>query len=253
MSPSFDVWHYFSNANWIVKGIMLILLFASITAWSLIIQKMRQLTQLARANHRFIKQFGSGMSLQALFQQLTDSSKGQQMMATSTLGTLFCQGFKTFSHWQTHPSFNDPEWPLLQTEQAMEMAHQQQQQELSQHLGWLATIGSTAPYVGLLGTVVGIISAFTQLGTETTQATLTLVAPGIAEALVATAMGLVAAIPATVAYNRLSQAMQTLNDEHDRFQQQFVEQLYRQTSVESFCRETSPDTTIPAELDTMGV
>ena len=207
------------QAGPVVKLVMAMLLLASVMSWAIIFEK-RMLVRRARiAADRFENSFWSGGDLSALFRSI--ESRGQ---ATGMEG-IFEAGFREFARLrQQHDA--GAELLLEGARRAMHVAQLKEIDRLELGLATLATVGSTSPYVGLFGTVWGIMSAFTSLG-SVQQATLAAVAPGIAEALVATAFGLFAAIPAVIAYNRYADQISRLEMRCDAFMEEFSTILQR--------------------------
>jgi biopolymer transport protein TolQ len=210
------------QAGPVVKVVMAMLLLASFMSWAIIFEK-RMLVRRARiAADRFENSFWSGGDLSALFRSI--EARGQ---ATGMEG-IFEAGFREFARLrQQHDA--GAELLLEGARRAMHVAQLKEIDRLELGLATLATVGSTSPYVGLFGTVWGIMSAFTSLG-SVQQATLAAVAPGIAEALVATAFGLFAAIPAVIAYNRYADQISRLEMRYDAFMEEFSTILQRHAS-----------------------
>ena len=207
------------QAGPVVKVVMAMLLLASLMSWAIIFEK-RMLVRRARiAADRFENSFWSGGDLSALFRSI--ESRGQ----ASGMDGIFEAGFREFARLrQQHDA--GAELLLEGARRAMHVAQLKEIDRLELGLATLATVGSTSPYVGLFGTVWGIMSAFTSLG-SVQQATLAAVAPGIAEALVATAFGLFAAIPAVIAYNRYADQISRLEMRYDAFMEEFSTILQR--------------------------
>jgi biopolymer transport protein TolQ len=205
------------SASLVVKFVMLLLLAASIVSWGLIFKKIKLLKSAKQSSAVFIKKFWSGSDPAQLFKSLPANTEGS--------AALFQAGFKAFAKMQdTH---TDPAVIVENIERALRVGFSREAARLEENLTVLATIGSVSPYVGLFGTVWGIMSAFIALG-GVQQATLSMVAPGIAEALIATAMGLFAAIPAVVAYNRFLSLIESELSEYENFSDEFVNLLSRQ-------------------------
>lgn len=207
------------DASFIVQLVMLILFVASVVSWVFIFQrgaffKSARLEQLA-----FEERFWSGMDLNKLFKDASGPS------AKSGLELIFRAGFKEFNRLKQQASI-DPDAIMEGTQRAMRVALSRESDRLDFHLPFLATVGSTSPYIGLFGTVWGIMNSFLGLAQEQ-QATLATVAPGISEALIATAMGLFAAIPAVVAYNRYSARADALYKAYETFADEFSSILHR--------------------------
>jgi biopolymer transport protein TolQ len=206
------------QASPIVQFVMALLIGASVVSWAIIFRKRRLLNTERLAADRFEEQFWSGGDLAGLYKSLEGA-------APSGMAGVFVAGFREFSRLRKQPGVGAG--PLLEgTRRAMRVAQLRETDRLEENLATLATIGSTSPYVGLFGTVWGIMSAFQALG-NVQQATLAMVAPGIAEALIATAIGLFAAIPAVVAYNRYADQVGRLELRYDAFMEEFSTILQR--------------------------
>ncbi|GIU53639.1 MULTISPECIES: protein TolQ [Shewanella] len=215
----------FLEASVLVKLVMLTLLCLSIASWAVIIQR-RKLLNSARAKAiKFEDTFWSGVDLNKLYKELSARSEG-----VSGLEALFVAGFKEYSRLSQANS-KSPEAVMDGTTRAMRVSLSREVERLETHLPLLATIGSTSPYIGLFGTVWGIMNSFIALG-AVENATLTMVAPGIAEALIATAMGLFAAIPAVIGYNRFSTQVEKIEMSHVNFMEEFSNILQRQAYSE---------------------
>jgi len=210
--------NYILQAGWVVKTVLALLILASIYSWTIIVQSWYTLYRAKKRDHNFQNQFWSGTDLGDLYQQV--QSQNQQ----SGLALVFHQGLKEYS--RLRQSGARYEAVMEGTERALKAASQRELDELEQNIPVLATIGSTAPYVGLFGTVWGIMASFQGLS-QVQQATIAMVAPGISEALVATAMGLFAAIPAVVAYNRYNQHLGAVSSQFQAFQEEFAVILHR--------------------------
>ncbi len=208
------------NASLVVQFVMLILFALSMISWYMIWQRQTTLSKTRKALLQFEERFWSGMDLSRLFVQVNNepnSFSGEE--------NIFRSGFKEFARLRKN-SNSEPEAVMAGTERSMRVALLREQEKLEAGLPFLATVGSTSPYIGLFGTVWGIMHSFLALANEN-QATLSLVAPGIAEALIATAIGLFAAIPAVVAYNRFSaEADRTLHS-YETFMDEFSSILHR--------------------------
>ena len=215
-----SIWSLIAGASWIVQLVMLILLLASIVSWVMILQRGFLLFNTKRSAIAFEDRFWSGMDLSKLFRQVTSEPDPDNGMEH-----LFRAGFKEFTRLR-QDSNADPDAVMEGTQRAMRVALAREQERLEQNLPFLATVGSISPYIGLFGTVIGIMNSFRGLANQT-QATLATVAPGISEALVATAMGLLAAIPAVVAYNKYSAKVDQLLNSYDTFSDEFSSILHR--------------------------
>lgn len=209
------------NASILVQLVMLILLVASLISWTMIFRKHTTLKRARFTADDFEDQFWSGQDLVAIFNRINAHAYDATGMER-----IFHSGFKEFARLRSQPGI-DASAILDGSERAMRIALSREIDLLEVHLSFLATVGSTSPYVGLFGTVWGIMNSFRALG-NVSQATLALVAPGIAEALIATAMGLFAAIPAVIAYNRYANDVERLHNRYDTFIEEFTAILRRQ-------------------------
>jgi len=209
------------NASVLVKAVMGILLFASMLSWTYIFMKLFAIGRARRQADAFEREFWSGSDLVGLYQR---AASGRY--ATAGMERIFEAGFKEFLKLKGRPG-SDLTSLLEGTRRAMRATYQREMDVLESHLNFLATVGSVSPYVGLFGTVWGIMNAFRGLS-NVAQATLAQVAPGIAEALVATAMGLFAAIPAVIAYNRFSHDIDRLAGRYESFIEELSNILQRQ-------------------------
>ncbi|MFE8071460.1 protein TolQ [Marinobacteraceae bacterium S3BR75-40.1] len=219
MESQLSVWHLMWNATFLVKIVMLILMGASVVSWGIIFQRLKIFRQAKQALDQFEERFWSGMDLGQLYREVNANPTPY-----SGLESVFRAGFKEFSRLRQQSQ--DPDAVMEGTQRAMRVALSREGDKLEHHLPFLATVGSTSPYVGLFGTVWGIMNAFRGLA-QLQQATLATVAPGISEALIATAMGLFAAIPAVVAYNRFSAKTDTLMKGYETFAEEFSSILHR--------------------------
>jgi biopolymer transport protein TolQ len=200
---------------------MLLLIGASVASWAIILGKRRLLNDARLTADRFESQFWSGGELAGLYKQLEGG-------APTGMADIFVSGFREFSRLKSQGLAGAQ---LLDgSRRAMKVAQLKETDRLEQNLSTLATIGSTSPYVGLFGTVWGILTAFHGLG-QVQQATLATVAPSIAEALIATAMGLFAAIPAVIAYNRYADKVGRLELRYDTFMEELSTILQRHSGV----------------------
>lgn len=224
MSPEPSLWSFVTDASVVVKTVLSILFLASITSWAIIIQR----TLLFKSNfdmiEKFLNNFWSGIDLNKLFQQISQQPK------LSGLPAIFYAGFKEFRRTVDHPRQFTPEITMDAARRAMRIAQSKEFARLEQHLTFLATVGSISPYVGLFGTVWGIMTSFRALG-AVQQASISMVAPGISEALIATAVGLFAAIPAVIAYNRFSHSLERCAQQYEIFEEEFIAILQRNLLV----------------------
>lgn len=212
---------FFTHADPVVKTVMFILMIASVISWTLIIHHGRFLANTHRYFQQFTKRFWSGTDLSTLYSNINVDKKRK----LSGLASIFQQGYQEFTRLRQHGlQANEV---MVGTDRAMTIANNEQRDQLEKNLSLLATIGSTSPYVGLFGTVWGIMMSFQALGSAQ-QVTIAMVAPGISEALIATAMGLFAAIPAVIAYNRFIAKVDHLLNQSDIFQQELMNILSRQ-------------------------
>lgn len=220
----------FLNASLFVQLIMVFLLFLSVASWAIIIQRARVLGHSRSEMEQFEEKFWSGVDLNKLYTDL--SSRNRE---NAGLELFFTTGFREFARLRAQ-SGTSPQAVMDGTSRSMKVAHSREVDKLEHHLSWLATIGSTSPYIGLLGTVWGIMNSFIALG-SVKQATLSMVAPGIAEALIATAMGLFAAIPAVIFYNRFNHAVQKLETHYENFIDEFSGILHRKAHSSAGAKE----------------
>ncbi len=205
------------SASLVVKFVMLLLLLASIWSWAVVFSKIKLLKLARHTTQSFSEQFWSGTDLLSLFKSITTEPTG--------MPALFKAGFQAFLKIQETPA----KIPAVieNVERAMRVAFSRESDRMEDNLTLLATVGSVSPYIGLFGTVWGIMTAFIALG-AVEQATLSMVAPGIAEALIATAMGLFAAIPAVIAYNRFTALIEKELNQYENFEDEFINILTRQ-------------------------
>jgi biopolymer transport protein TolQ len=213
--------HLITGASLTVQLVMLVLLLASIVSWHMIFAKRRALGNAREAADQFEERFWSGDDLGALYKQVTARRRD-----LSGMEHIFEAGFKEFARLRRQGGA-EPMHVVEGAQRVMRVALSREIDALELHLSFLATVGSTSPYIGLFGTVWGIMNSFRSLG-NVHQATIALVAPGIAEALIATAMGLFAAIPAVIAYNRYSNDVERLENRYDNFLEEFSTLLQRQ-------------------------
>ncbi len=208
-----------------VQVVLLILLAASFVSWSIIFTKRRLIRRTKAASDEFEASFWSGGDLNTLYRSATRESGGTVGMAS-----IFESGFREFNRVSQQSDVKRDKI-VDECRRAMRVALMREVDRLEQSLATLATIGSTSPYVGLFGTVWGIMNSFRALG-NVQSATLAMVAPGIAEALVATAMGLFAAIPAVIAYNSYADKVVRLEIRYDGFMEEFSSILQRQSHAQ---------------------
>ncbi len=212
---------YFLHAGIVVKVVMLLLVGASIFSWTYILQRGFFFNGMSRATGNFETVFWSGEDLAKLYARETS-----QKHSLTGLEAIFYAGFKEFLRFRKDAGAK-VDIVIENTRRAMSVAQMREQDKMERYLPFLAIIGSTSPYVGLFGTVWGIMTAFSALATVQ-QASIAMVAPGIAEALIATALGLFAAIPAVIAYNRFVNDIGKLTSRFDAFEEEFTNILIRQ-------------------------
>lgn len=221
MAEQLSFWSLIVNASLLVKLVMLILLFASIVSWVMIIERSLVFSKAHKAFQNFEERFWSGIDLTQLYRQLSANPE-----YSGGVESIFRAGFKEFTRLRQQASA-DTENIMGGTQRAMRVAMSKEADVLDKHLSFLATVGSTSPYIGLFGTVWGIMNSFRGLA-NASQASLATVAPGISEALIATAMGLFAAIPAVMAYNRYTMRSDRMLKAQEIFAEEFSAILNRQ-------------------------
>ena len=221
MTPDMSFFHLITNASIPVQAVMLMLVVASVMSWTMIFKKRVWLNRAKRAADAFEEQFWSLEELTPLYQQINE-----RRAEAGGMELLFEAGFREFVRLQNNRGAV-PDVVMEGAQRAMRVALNKEVEELEVHLSFLASVGSTSPYVGLFGTVWGIMNSFRALG-NVQQASISMVAPGIAEALIATAMGLFAAIPAVIAYNRFSNDVERLVNRYDTFIEEFSSILHHQ-------------------------
>lgn len=214
-----SIWSLIAEASLLVQAVMLILVVASIISWVMIFQRAFYQRKASAVLTAFERQFWSGIDLNHLYRQ------GNGRVAEG-VENIFRAGFKEFTRVRQQ-SGADPDAVMEASQRAMRVALAREEEKLETHLPFLASVASVSPYIGLFGTVWGIMNSFRGLA-NVHQATLAVVAPGIAEALVATAMGLFAAIPAVLAYNRFSARAEVMMNNYQTFAEEFSAILHRQ-------------------------
>lgn len=210
-----------THASIVVQIILALLLLVSLLSWWHIFMKMFSIRQAVSQSEKFEQDFWSSSDLNAIFQNATSGRH-----AAGSMEKIFEAGFREFMKLKRQPGM-DTSAVMEGTRRAMRATYQREMDALEANLPFLATVGSVSPYVGLFGTVWGIMNAFRGLA-NVAQATLAHVAPGIAEALIATAIGLFAAIPAVVAYNRYAHEVDRLASRFDSFMEELSNVLQRQ-------------------------
>jgi biopolymer transport protein TolQ len=224
MNAEMNIWSLVLGATIPVQLVMLSLLMLSVFSWVIIVQKWLVISDALAELTGFERRFWSGMDLSQLFREGSNRQKGNTAMIG--MENLFRSGFKEFTRLRQQPGI-ESDAVMEGAARAMRVAMSREEKVLEKHLALLATVASVSPYVGLFGTVWGIMDSFIGLANES-QASLQVVAPGIAEALVATAMGLFAAIPAVLAYNRYSSQVDSIIHSYHTFQDEFSSILHRQ-------------------------
>lgn len=214
MNADMSFGHLIAQASALAQVVLVLLLLASIVSWAVIFAKRKLLTDTIKDADRFEDKFWSGGNLADLYEAMR-REKDQQGVAA-----IFSAGYEEFSRQQTSGRM-DPDDSIAAIQRQMRVAQVREVERLEGGLSLLATIGSTSPYVGLLGTVWGIMNAFIGIG-NAKNASLAAVAPGIAEALIATAMGLVAAIPAVIAYNFFTRGVDRLENRFTTFSEEMI-------------------------------
>jgi|TARA_B100000401_G_scaffold394128_1_gene302357 biopolymer transport protein TolQ len=218
----FSIIELFLQASLVVQAVMVLLLMASIISWIVIFERYFNLNRIKEANKIFEEQFWSGKDLNEIHTNIEELSNEE------LIGSLrvFKSGFGEFLRLSEGQKITTED--LESVNRAIRVSLAREEESLMYHLPFLANVGSVSPYVGLFGTVWGIINSFQGLS-DATQATINAVAPGISEALVATALGLFAAIPAVVAYNRFASESDTQLQQSSIFGEELASILYRQT------------------------
>lgn len=219
MQTDLSILRLITDASLLVQIVMLILVLSSLISWTLIFIKFKELRDAKRHTKEFEDRFWSGISLKQFHSELKDSRPHRG------LDRVFYDGYQEFSRMTQKASLSS-DGVVIAAQRAMRVAESRELDRFDHHLSFLATVGSTSPYIGLFGTVWGIMNSFLSIG-QMKQATLAVVAPGIAEALIATAFGLFAAIPAVIAYNNLSDSVDRLAVSFENFREEFVSLLDR--------------------------
>ena len=217
-----SVLNLFLEAGMVVKTVMVILLIASLLTWIVIVERYNFYRKIRLINDSFLERFWSGEDLNLLYNEIKDET-------VPMYGALsvFKSSFKEFL--QIDKSNQITELDLEGINRSMRVAIASDEEELNKHLPFLANVGSVSPYIGLLGTVWGIMTSFQGLS-DATQATINAVAPGISEALVATAMGLFAAIPAVIAFNKYTSELDTISQSTLIFSEELASIFYKQST-----------------------
>jgi len=220
VNQDFNFVELIMHASLPVKGVMVLLVLASVSSWWIIFAKWMSLKNASSRSKKFEETFWSGVDLNRLYDTLVKRKK-----KSAGMELIFESGFREFL--RSRKASQSDVKATESADRAMRISLNREIDGLERHLPFLATIGSISPYIGLLGTVIGIMISFHALA-NVTQATIALVAPGISEALVATAMGLFAAIPAVVFYNNFNSKVERLYTQYDIFKEEFSTILHRQ-------------------------
>lgn len=221
MDNNLSIINLLLNASVVVQLVMGLLLLVSVLSWGMIIERWKVLHRAQQNIRSFEGEFWSGVDMVTLYKKC--STKRESLLG---MEALFEAGFGEFARLRKQGNV-EPMDIVEGAQRSMRVALNREIERMELHLSFLATVGSTSPYIGLFGTVWGIMNAFRALGMAE-QATLAMVAPGIAEALIATAMGLFAAIPAVVAYNRYATNVEILENRLETFKEEFSMLLQRQ-------------------------
>ena len=216
-----SVLNLFLEAGMVVKTVMMILLIASLLTWIVIVERYNFYKKIKLINDSFLERFWSGEDLNLLYSEI----KTETVPMYGAL-SVFKSSFKEFL--QIDKSNQITELDLEGINRSMRVAIASDEEEMNKHLAFLANVGSVSPYIGLLGTVWGIMTSFQGLS-DATQATINAVAPGISEALVATAIGLFAAIPAVIAFNKYTSELETISQSTLIFSEELASIFYKQS------------------------
>jgi len=226
MNQEFSIVKLLLDASWVVQAVVLLLLFVSLMSWTAIFRKLLSLGDVARLNDEFERDFWSGKSLQELFAAAQQNAK-----LAGPMERIFASGMREYQKLRER-RITDSGLLMDGARRAMRASLQREMDAIESNLSMLASVGSVSPYVGLFGTVWGIMHAFTGLA-QMQQVTLAKVAPGIAEALVATAIGLFAAIPAVLAFNRFSRDIDRVANRLETFIEEFSNILQRNVGAQA--------------------
>lgn len=216
---STNILMYFLQAGLVVKTVMILLVAASVMSWTLIFQRAWYFNRKKQLTDAFNRRFWDCGDLSKLYADVDSNAEENQGMAA-----IFHSGFKEFVRARKQGTVS-----IEPIQRVMQITHAKEAEKLEEHLPFFASVGSISPYVGLFGTVCGIMTTLQALG-HAQQATIAMVAPGISEALVATALGLFTAIPAVIAYNRYTTRANTLLNRYDLFQEELISLIEQQTS-----------------------
>jgi len=225
LNEPLSIFELITGASIAVLLVMLMLVLASVASWIMIFNRWRVLRVAIHELDTFEDYFWSGIDLREFYGELADDEQ------LSGIENMFVSGFREFDRLSEQANA-EPDSVMQGVQRAMRVALTREEERLETHLAFLATVGSTSPYVGLFGTVIGIMNSFRSLA-NMSQATLASVAPGISEALIATAIGLFAAIPAVIAYNRYSAKVDVLVKRYEAFNDELVSILFRAAHTQS--------------------
>lgn len=224
LDSQLTLWSFIRDAGIVVETVIFLLFLASIASWAIILQRIFLIKQMRLEMKEFERRFWSGSDLATLYHQLSEKKE-----KLSGLSSIFYAGFNEFIRFhqklKTHPDIM-----FIGTQRAMRIAQTREVDFLERNLNFLATVGSTSPYIGLFGTVWGIMTSFRAL-CAVQQMTIAMVAPGISKALIATSVGLFAAIPAVIAYNRFSDELYRITQNYDTFQEEFLNILHHRSYI----------------------
>lgn len=224
MNEPLSIIHLITGASTVVQLVMLLLLLASVVSWWFIFSKWQELKAAQTANSEFAENFWQASNLKVIYDHL------EHRQNLCALEDIFVSGYREYLRQSQFAA--SPKEMVAASERVMRVSLAKHIDSEEMRLGFLATVGSTSPYVGLFGTVIGIMNAFRGLG-NARQATLSMVAPGIAEALVATAIGLLAAIPAVVAYNKFAAQVERNMTSYENFKDEFAALINRQAKAQA--------------------
>ena len=215
-----SVLNLFLEAGLVVKIVMLLLFIASILSWIVIVERYNFFNKIKNLNSNFLQKFWNGEDLDKLYKEI---SSDESMYGAMSLFKNSFDEYKSMNFDQ-----NNNELDLESINRTMRVSIASDEEEMNKHLPFLANVGSVSPYIGLLGTVWGIMTSFQGLS-DATQATINAVAPGISEALIATGMGLFAAIPAVVAFNKFTAESETISQNTLIFAEELASIFYKQS------------------------
>ena len=215
-----SVLNLFLQAGLVVKIVMLLLFIASVLSWIIIVERYNFFKKIKNVNDDFLKRFWSGEDLNNLYKEISSYESLYGAM------NLFKNSYQEFKNIDSDKDIS--ELDLESINRSMRVSIASDEEEMNKHLSFLANVGSVSPYVGLLGTVWGIMTSFQGLS-DATQATINAVAPGISEALIATGMGLFAAIPAVIAFNKFTSESETISQSTLIFAEELASIFYKQT------------------------